>query len=199
MNRAVAGRSIQTWLREPAVSTQKSGSECALTSQDYNARWTAMLDPATGMKAGDTLLIQFGINDGDSACPRHVGTDLYATYLKQMADAAKARGAQAVFLTPTSAIECSGATAVATRGFLATIKESGSKNGVPVIDLHQLSIDLYNQLGFCPNDGNYSAGKVGQFFCEDHTHFDAPGAKQIARVVADALKAKKLPIAGYLK
>ena len=33
-----------------------------------------MLDAATGMKAGDYLFIQFGINDGDSACPRHVGT-----------------------------------------------------------------------------------------------------------------------------
>lgn len=199
VNRAVGGRSIQTWLREPAVSNQKTGSECTLTSQAYNARWTGMLDATSGMKPGDTLLIQFGINDGDSSCPRHVGTALYETYLGDMAKAAKERGAQAIFVTPTSAIECSGSTAVATRGFLTTIKSAAAKNGVPVIDLHQLSIDLYNKLGLCPNNGNYSTGKVGEFFCDDHTHFDKPGARQIAQVVASALKAQGLPLAGYLK
>jgi lysophospholipase L1-like esterase len=182
------------------VTNQIGGNgECTLSSQAYNARWTGMLDASTGMKPGDTLIIQFGINDGDTSCPRHVGTALYATYLVEMAKAAKERGAQPVFVTPTSAIKCSGSTAVATRGFLATIKETGAKEGVPVIDLHQLSIELYNKLGLCPNDENYSSGKVGEFFCEDHTHFDKPGAKQIAGLVAGALATQKLPLAAYLK
>jgi lysophospholipase L1-like esterase len=158
-----------------------------------------MLDASAGMKAGDTLIIQFGINDGDSSCPRHVGATLYDTYLAEMAKAAKDRGAQPVFVTPTSAIKCTGSSAVATRGFLATIKEAGTKYGVPVLDLHQLSIDRYNELGLCPNDANYSTGKVGEFFCDDHTHFDKPGAKQIAQLVAKALKAQGLPLAAYLK
>lgn len=200
VNRAVGGRSIQTWLREPAVSDQKNGAgECTLTSQGYSARWSGMLDGATGMKPGDTLIIQFGINDGSATCPRHVGTALYETYLVEMAKAAKDRGAQPIFVTPTSAIECSGSKAVATRGFLTTTKEAGTKNGVPVIDLHQLSIDAYNELGLCPNDRNYSAGKVGEFFCDDHTHFDKPGAKQIAMLVGKALKAQGLPLSAYLK
>lgn len=200
VNRAVGGRSIQTWLREPAVSDQLGASgECTLTSQSYSARWTGMLDASTGMKAGDTLIIQFGINDGSATCPRHVGNTLYATYLEEMAKAAQARGAQPIFVTPTSAIECAGATAVATRGFLMTIKEAGTKNDVPVIDLHQLSIDLYNELGLCPNDGNYGAGKVGQFFCDDHTHFDEAGARQIAEVVTGALKTQGLALGAYVK
>ncbi len=200
VNRAVGGRSIQTWLREPAVTDQKTAAgECVLSSQSYSARWTGMLDASTGMKPGDTLIIQFGINDGDSTCPRHVGTALYETYLLEMAKAAKDRGALPIFVTPTSSIKCSGATAVGTRGFLTTTKEAGSKGGVTVIDLHQLSVDLYTKLGLCPNDGNYSAGKVGEFFCDDHTHFDAPGAKQIAGAVAGALKSQKLPLAAYLK
>lgn len=200
VNSAVGGRSIQTWLHEPAVTDQKSASgECVLSSQAYSSRWNAMLNAQTGMKAGDTLIIQFGINDGDSACPRHVGTALYKTYLVEMAKAAKERNARPIFVTPVSAIQCSGANAVGTRGFLTVTKEAGAENGVPVIDLHQLSVDLYNSLGLCPNDGNYTAGKVGQFFCEDHTHFEAAGAKQIAAVVAGALKAQALPLAAYLK
>lgn len=58
---------------------------------------------------------------------------------------------------------------------------------------------MYNQLGLCPNDANYSTGKVGEFFCDDHTHFDKPGAKQIAQVMAKALKTQGLPLASYLK
>ncbi|HEY5956711.1 MAG TPA: hypothetical protein VIV60_09170, partial [Polyangiaceae bacterium] len=102
VNSAVGGRSIQTWLYEANVSsTLGSNGECTLTSTTYNARWTNMTDPTSGMKRGDYLLIQFGINDGDSACPRHVGTALYQTYLGTMAKAAKALGAQPIFLTPT--------------------------------------------------------------------------------------------------
>jgi len=61
-----------------------------------------MLNAQTGMKAGDTLIIQFGINDGDSACPRHVGTALYKTYLVEMAQAAKERNARPIFVTQLS-------------------------------------------------------------------------------------------------
>jgi hypothetical protein len=38
-----------------------------------------------GMKTGDYLFIQFGINDTDSMCPRHVGTALFKTDYGMMA------------------------------------------------------------------------------------------------------------------
>ena len=200
VNSAVGGRSIQTWLYEANVtSTKGTNGECTLSSTAYNARWSAMTDATTGMKAGDYLFIQFGINDGDSACPRHVGTSLYQTYLGTMAKAAKAVGAIPIFLTPVSAISCSGSSAVATRGFLTETKAAGTANGVTVIDLHQLSINLYNKLGLCPNNSDYTAGTVGSFFCNDHTHFETAGATQIAQVIAQALKDQKIALAAYLK
>jgi len=200
VNSAVGGRSIQTWLYEANVtSTKGTNGECTLSSTAYNARWSAMTNATTGMKEGDYLLIQFGINDGDSACPRHVGTALYPTYLGTMAKAAKAVGAIPIFLTPVSAISCSGSTAVATRGFLTETKAAGTANGVTVIDLHQLSINLYNKLGLCPNNSDYTAGTVGAFFCNDHTHFETAGATQIAQVIAQALKDQKIALAAYLK
>jgi lysophospholipase L1-like esterase len=201
VNSAVGGRSIQTWLYEGNVSSSlgKDG-ECTLTSTAYNSRWTNMTNGSTGMKPGDYLLIQFGINDGDTSCPRHVGTTLYKSYLTEMAKAAKALGAQPIFLTPTSAIECSGSTAKPTRGFLNETKAAGTENAVSVIDLHQLSINLYNQLGMCPNSADYTSttSKLGQFFCEDHTHFEAAGAKQIAQTVARALQDQGIGLAAYL-
>ena len=79
-NRAIGGRSVQTWLYDVS-STLGTDGECVLNSTTYQSAWTAML---TGMKAGDYLFIQFGINDGDPNCPRHVGTALYQNLLTMM-------------------------------------------------------------------------------------------------------------------
>jgi lysophospholipase L1-like esterase len=199
-NSAVGGRSVQTWLYEGAVtSTKNSAGECTLSSTAYSSRWTAMLDAANGMKAGDYLFIQFGINDGDSACPRHVGAARYQQLLGVMVQAAKARGAKPVLVTPVAAITCSGSTAVGNRGFLTETKNAATAGGVPVIDLHARSLALYNSLRLCPNNGDYTAGAVGAFFCNDHTHFEAAGARQIAGLIAAALREQGIPLASYLR
>jgi lysophospholipase L1-like esterase len=199
-NSAVGGRSVQTWLYEGNVTgTKNSAGECIVNPATYHARWTNMFDAASGMKAGDYLFIQFGINDGDSACPRHVGGARYQELLGVMAQAAKARGAQAVLVTPVAAITCSGGTAVGNRGFLTETRNAAAANGVPVIDLHQRSLALYNSLKLCPNNGDYTAGAVGAFFCNDHTHFEAAGARQIAGLIATALREQGIGLASYLR
>jgi lysophospholipase L1-like esterase len=199
-NDAVAGRSIQTWLYESNVkNTMDSAGECVVSPRTFHQRWLNMLDATNGMKAGDYLMIQFGINDGDRNCPRHVGSARYEELLTMMAKAAKDRGATPIFLTPVSAIRCNGSTAVATRGFLTETFDAGRASGVTVIDLHKLSYGLYNTLKLCPNDGDYTKGPVGAFFCNDHTHFEAAGARQIAGVVAKALRDQRIPLSSYLK
>jgi lysophospholipase L1-like esterase len=165
------------------------------------ARWQAMLD---GMHPGDFLFIQFGINDSSATCDRHVGLKAFKASYGMMAKAAKARGAQPIFLTPVSAISCSGSTVRATRGgFVTATIEAGASNDVPVIDLHQRSIDLYNRMHFCPIPGGdvsaSTTGPVGDFFCDDHTHFSPSGAPQIADLVVEALRDQKLELAAYLK
>lgn len=195
-NLAVAGRSIQTWLYEGNVtSTIGSNGECVLSSTTYSSRWQQML---TNMKAGDYLFIQFGINDGSTTCPRHVGTARYQQLMTMMAQAAQARGAHPVLLTAVAAITCSGSTAVRNRGFVPQTTAAGSATGAPVIDLQTLSVDHYNSLGLCPNNGDYTSGLVGQFFCNDHTHFEAYGARRIARLVTGALRTQNIPLAASL-
>jgi lysophospholipase L1-like esterase len=195
-NRAVSGRSIQTWLYEGNVtSTMDSTGECALSSTAYSTRWTEMLN---GMTSGDYLIIQFGINDGDTTCPRHVGSAKYQQYLKMMAQAAIDRGAHPILLTAVAAITCSGSTAVKNRGFVTETTAAATATGSPLIDLQTLSINLYNSLKFCPNDSDYTSGTVGAFFCNDHTHFETYGAQQIAALVAGALRTQNIPLASYL-
>lgn len=210
-NSAVGGRSVRSWLYTTQSTADASG-ECLVDKDSsgnpiVQARWTAMLN---GMKTGDYLFIQFGINDGAAACNtsgaegRHVGLAAFKTTYGMMAQAAKDRGANPVFLTPVSAISCSGSTAQASRGaYVTATKEAGVTYSVPVIDLHQLSINLYNSLGFCPVPGGdvsaSTTGPVGAFFCNDHTHFEAAGATQIAGLITKALRDQNIGLAAYLK
>jgi lysophospholipase L1-like esterase len=198
-NQAVGGRSIQTWLYEGNVSGSKgSDGECRLTSTTYSSRWQAMLNSSTGMKAGDYLFIQFGINDSSSTCPRHVGPARYRQLMTTMAQAALARGAHPVLLTPVAAITCSGGTATKNRGFVNETFAAGSATRAPVIDLQTLSVSLYNSLRFCPNNGDYGgSGPLGTFFC-NHTHFDTYGAQRVAGLVAGDVRRQNLPLAAYL-
>ncbi|MFJ3160936.1 SGNH/GDSL hydrolase family protein [Streptomyces kanasensis] len=199
-NQAVGGRSIQTWLYESNVSgTKGSDGECVITSPTYSARWQAMLNASTGMKAGDYLFIQFGINDSSSACPRHVGPVRYQQLMTMMAKAALARGAHPVLLTPVAALTCSGSTATRNRGFVEQTYAAGTAARAPVVDLQALSVSLYNSLRFCPHDGDYGSGPVGAFFCDDRTHFDTHGAQQVARLVAGDVRRQNLPLAAHLR
>ncbi len=199
-NSAEVGRSIQQWLYEPNVTGAKNGAgECVIKTAALATRWQAMLDPVSGMKAGDYLLIQFGINDASSTCPKHVGSARYQELLGVMAQAAKARGAHPVLMTPVAAITCSGSTAVGNRGFITQTNTAASTNQVPVIDLHRLSVTLYNSLALCPNNGDFTSGAVGAFFCGDRTHFETAGAGQIAGVVARALRDQQIALAAYLR
>ncbi|MFI6506362.1 SGNH/GDSL hydrolase family protein [Streptosporangium sp. NPDC050855] len=200
VNSAIGGRSVQTWLYESAVTgTKNSTGECVLSSTAYSTRWQAMLDASTGMKAGDHLFIQFGINDGSSTCPRHVGSARYRELLTVMVRAAQQRGAHPTLVTPVSTLRCSGGTAVPTRGFLTETFDVGRATGAPVIDLHVLSITLYNSLRFCPFNDDYSSGPVGAFFADDHTHFEAGGARQIAGLVTRAVRDQRLALSAYLR
>lgn len=94
--------------------------------------------------------------------------------------------------------------AVGSRGTYATAtKSAATKDDVPLLDLEAASVALYNTLGFCPIPGGdvsaSTAGPVGDFFCDDHTHFSATGAPQIADSVAKALRTQGIPLASALK
>jgi lysophospholipase L1-like esterase len=202
VNSSVAGRSIQTWLYDPIVTTQMDANgECIVNPKTYNPRWTAMTNPTTGMKPGDYLFIEFGINDATTTCEagktRHVGSALFQTYLTTMAQAAKDMGAQPIFLTSMSGLQCSGSTAQPNRAFGPETKAAGAADGVPVIDATVLSAALYTSLGLCPSSG-VTSGASGAFFCNDTTHFEKAGALQIAQMVGKALKDQGIGLAAYL-
>jgi hypothetical protein len=66
-----------------------------------------------------------------------------------------------------------------------------------------LSVALYNTLGFCPVPGGdvsaSTTGPVGDFFCDDHTHFADSGAIEIAGLVTRVIADQGLALAAYLE
>jgi lysophospholipase L1-like esterase len=207
-NSAIGGRSVRTWLYSVQTVMDATG-ECVLdkdASGDpiLQSRWQAMLNAMSGMKTGDYLFIQFGINDSDASCDRHVGVDAFKVSYGMMAQAAKDRGAHPIFVTPLAMIRCSGSTVTASREpYVTATKDAGTQYGVPVIDLNGLSMALYKQHAFCPIPGGdvsaTTTGPVGDFFCDDHTHLSSSGAVEIAGLVAKALRDQGIPLAAYLK
>ncbi len=200
VNNAISGTSINDWLYNVSTTLGADG-ECVLTNTTFQPGWTAMLN---GMKTGDYLLIQFGINDTDPTCPKHESTDKFMADLGMMAQAARDRGANPIFLSSVSSIACTGSSAIPTRGrFAAAARQAAVTYNVPLIDLEALSVTLYTSLGFCPLPGpdvaaTYESGAIGAFFCEDHTHFESAGAVQIGNLVAQAIKDQGFGLASYL-
>ena len=133
VNDAVGGTTVRSWLYN-VTSTMGADGDCTLSSTEPQAHWTAMVN---GMKAGDYLLIQFGINDTTSAtCPKHVSIAMYEQLFGMMAQAAQAVGANPIFLTAVSSISCNGTVAQPTRGtFAAATKAAATQYNVPLIDL----------------------------------------------------------------
>jgi lysophospholipase L1-like esterase len=192
-NSAVGGRSVRTWLYNVKTEMGTDG-ECLLEMggdgmPTLQSRWSDMLK---SMKTGDTLLIQFGINDGSATCDRHVGIAAFKSSYEMMAKAAIERGAEPVFITPVSSISCSGSTARGTRGeYVDATIDVGKALGVKVLDLHARSVARYTELKFCPVPGGdvseTTTGPVGDFFCDDHTHFSTSGAQEIAALVVELM------------
>ena len=200
VNNAISGTSINDWLYSVSTTLGADG-ECVLNNTTFQPGWTAMLN---GMKTGDYLLIQFGINDTDPTCPKHESTDKFMADLGMMAQSARDRGTNPIFLSSVSSIACTGSSAIPTRGrFAAAARQAAVTYNVPLIDLEALSVTLYTSLGFCPLPGpdvaaTYESGAIGAFFCEDHTHFESAGAVQIANLVAQSIKDQSLGLASYL-
>lgn len=204
VNRAAGGRSVRTWLYNVQTTMDDTG-ECDLATDamgepTLQARWQQTLDE---MQPGDYLLIQFGINDSSPTCDRHVGLDAFIESYGYMADAALERGAHPIFITPASSIACDGSTPRPTRGAYAdAAKDAAARYDVPVFDLEAATVALYADRGFCPVPGGdvsaSTGGAVGEFFCDDHTHFSDSGARAIAELVSEGLADLNVGLSSYL-
>lgn len=169
LNRAASGRSSSSFIKE--------------------GRWKkAVAEPA------DYLFIQFGHNDCPGKGERETDpATTYQQYLKQYIDEARAANIKPVLVTPMTRRRFEdGKIATILRPYAEAMIKVGREKNVPVIDLHQKSVALFNQLGdagsanFCPSEA-------------DRTHFSRKGALEIARLVAEEIPTQVPDLKPYLK
>ncbi len=182
-NRAIGGRSTKSFMAEGRL--------------DGIAR---------DIRAGDTLLIQFGHNDATIAKPeRYTPIPEYEANLKRFIAVAKAAKARAVLLTPVTrrAFE----NGHVTRSFPTysdAAKRVAAETHTPIIDLAALSERWIDSVGYDASARYYlhykgAAGAPGYpNGIDDDTHFSEIGARRIADIIATSLSRLKLPIARHV-
>jgi lysophospholipase L1-like esterase len=155
LNHAASGRSTKTFIAEK--------------------RWEKVL-----AEKPDYVFIQFGHNDQKD---KTLGPeDGYREYLIRYIDEATKAGIKPVLVTPVArrTFDKDGKPTTSLTPYADATKKVAKEKGVPVIDLHQLSLDLYAKLGD-KGSADFSPAET------DRTHFSKKGAKAVAELVAKQL------------
>lgn len=136
------------------------------------------------IRPGDLLLAQFAHNDEKSADPARYTEPwtTYQEYLRRYVGGARAHGARPVLATPVERrrFDAEG-NAVPTHGdYPAAMRALAREERVPLLDIEALSLALWQRLGpeATKTYFNWTATE------QDNTHFNPPGAIEVARLVA---------------
>jgi pectinesterase len=140
---------------------------------------------------GDYYLIQFGHNDEPGKGPERE-TDPQTTYTANMTryvDEARAIGATPVLVTSLTRrrFDASGKIVPNLDTYVSAVKAVAETKRVPLVDLHQRSIELAEQLGdeaWAAMSPRAADGSV------DRTHLNTRGSLRVAPLVIAGLRAK---------
>lgn len=141
------------------------------------------------------VLIQFGHNDSH-APSRPEATDAkttYRQYLRQYIDDARAIGARPVLITPMCRrnFKADGHVKNALLPYADAMKIVAKEKNVPLVDLNTASVKMCNKLGPKASEALANNSK-------DHTHFNAKGAKEMARLIMNELPEVEPSLKQYL-
>jgi lysophospholipase L1-like esterase len=155
------------------------------------------LDKLLGaMKPGDYLFIQFGHNDQKANWPQTYAeaATTYRDYLKVYIGEARRRGATPVLVSSMHRrkFDTAGKIVNTLGDYPDAVRAVARETGTPLIDLTPMSAAFYEALG---SDQAWKAFNDGG---KDATHHNNYGAYQLARCVAEGVRASGLPLARML-
>ncbi len=173
---------------EIAVANHAESGESLRSS--FNAKRLEKV--VSALKAGDTVLIQFGHNDEKE---RGEGVGAFTTYkasLKQYVAAIRKHGGEPVLVTPVQrrTFEPDRKIRNSHGDYPEAMKQAAAEESVPLIDLHALSTTLYETLGPEKSGALFKPG--------DGTHHNNYGAYELARCVVEGIRTAKIPLAKFL-
>ena len=184
-----------------AVSNQAE-SGLALNSFEHQRRLEKILSM---MKKGDYLFIQFGHNDQKDKRPDAGPFTTYKANLKHFVAAVRSKGGLPVLVTPMERrrFDVDGKPVATLSEFAAAVRQVGSEETVPVIDLSAMSMKLYAALGpekstqaFVHYPANTFPGQDKPL--KDDTHYNAYGGYELARCIVEGIRANVPALAAHL-
>ncbi|MFD5450443.1 rhamnogalacturonan acetylesterase [Streptomyces sp. NPDC003470] len=153
------------------------------------------LDAVLGLiRPGDLLLVQFAHNDEKRDDPTRY-TEPWTTYqdhLRLYVDGARSRGARPVLATPVERrrFDAAGDAQPSHGEYPAAMRALAAEEGVALLDVQALSLALWQRLGVEETKTYFNWTATEQ----DNTHFNPPGAIEVARLVArELLRTRVLP------
>lgn len=193
------GQMIPRWFDDGiAISNH---AESGLTAGSFLAQKRLEKIMST-LKAGDYVICEFGHNDEKEKGPGTGAWYHYSRNLKIFIDNVRSKGATIIFCTPTQRrrFDKDNKKIVDTHGdFPAAMKAVAQRENVPLIDLHQMTRELFEALGYENSKKalvHYPANTFpGQEKAlADNTHFNTYGAYEVAKLVVMGMKKLDLPL-----
>lgn len=139
------------------------------------------------IRPGDRLLIQFAHNDEKSADPTRYTEpwSTYQDYLRQYVDGARSRGARPVLVTAVERrkFDADGTALPTHSAYPTAMRALAAAEDVPLLDVQTQSLALWQKLGVEATKTYFNWTTAEQ----DNTHFNPPGAIEVARLVAAGL------------
>lgn len=148
------------------------------------------------LREGDFVFIQFGHNDeSKEKTERYTTPEQYKKNLSRFISDSRSRGAIPVLMTPVSRrrFDRQGKALKTHEHYSPLVRETAEEESVLLIDLDELSRNLYQQMGMenssllflqlKPGEHpNYPQGKT------DNTHFNELGARLIAQLILKEIR-----------
>lgn len=196
------GQMLPRFFSDAVVVSNHAHSGLTLKSFEGGMRLEKIL---TTMNEGDYLFIQFGHNDQKDKSSGAGAFTTYKTNLKRFVTAARNKGGIPVLVTPMERrrFDKSGRQTATLADYAEAVRQVGTEDSVPVIDLNAMSLKLYAALGpdksrkaFVHYPANTFPGKDRPL--ADDTHHNAYGAYELARCLVQGIRTALPDLATHL-
>ena len=199
------GQMIPRWFNDRVAISNHAESGLTVRSFMRGHRLDKVLSM---LKKGDYVICEFGHNDQKEQGEGDGAWYHFQYQLKLFIDQVRSAGGNPILVTPTQRRRFDDAThtkILETHGdYPDAMRDVARREGVPVIELHEMTRDFFETLGFEGSKKalvHYPANTFpGQEKAlEDNTHFNPYGAYEVAKMVVMGMKQLGLPFVQHLR
>ncbi len=195
------GQMLPRFFQQGIAVSNQAESGLALGSFEHQRRLEKILSM---LKKGDYLFIQFGHNDQRDKTPGAGPFTTYKANLQRYVAAARKGGGLPVLITSMERRHWEGEQfQPSLAAYAEAVRQVGTEEKVPVIDLNAMSIKFYSALGPEKSTQAFVFYPAGTFpgqdkELKDNTHHNNYGAYELARCVVEGIKTSVPALAPHL-